>query len=55
MNYIYQNTLKKQKTTPGDFPGGKGAEIKIPRFQFRGLKFNPWQGNEDPTCHVVQK
>lgn len=38
MNYIYQNTLKKQKTTIGDFPGRKGAVIKIPYFQFIGLK-----------------
>lgn len=40
MNYIYQNTLKKQKTTIGDFPGRKGTVIKIPYFQFIGLKLS---------------
>ena len=40
------------KTLWRAFPGG--PVVKIPCFQCRGLGFNPWPGNEDPTCHVVR-
>lgn len=51
MNYIYQNTLKKkQKTTTGDFPGGKGAVIKIPHFNLEGLSSTPGRGPKIPCA-----
>ena len=28
--------------------------VKTPHFHCRGHGFNPWKGNEDPTCHVIQ-
>ena len=28
--------------------------VKTPHFQCRGQRFDPWLGNKDPTCHVVQ-
>ena len=34
-----------------DFPGG--AVVKIPHFQSRGCRFDPWSGNSDPTCCTV--
>ena len=34
------------------FPAG--LVVKIPSSQCRGPGFNPWSGNEDPTCPMVQ-
>ena len=28
--------------------------VKTPNFHCKGDRFNPWSGNEDPMCHVVQ-
>ena len=35
-----------------DFPGG--PVVKTPFFQFRGLGFDPWLGNWDPTCRMAR-
>ena len=35
-----------------DFPGG--PVFKTPHFQSWGCSFNPWSGNWDPTCWMVQ-
>ena len=29
--------------------------VKTPRFHCRGQGFNPWPGNEDPTCLMAKK
>ena len=34
-----------------DFPGG--PVVKTPCFKWQGLRFNPWLGNLDSTCHVM--
>ena len=34
------------------FPGG--PVVQTPCFQCRSWGFDPWLGNEDPTCHVAQ-
>ena len=34
-----------------DFPGG--PVVKTPCFHCRGLRFNPWPGNQDVACHKV--
>ena len=28
--------------------------VKTLCFHFRGCRFDPWSGNQDPMCHVVQ-
>ena len=28
--------------------------VKILHFHHRGCRFDPWSGNQDPTCHAVQ-
>ena len=35
----------------GDFPGG--PEVKTPHFHYREYRFDPWSGNQDPTCCLV--
>ena len=50
LNYIVKHScvsLKKKKIR--DFSGAPVA--KIPCFQCRGPRFDPWSGNKDPTCH----
>ena len=36
-----------------DFPGG--PVVTTPRFHCRGLRFNPWSGNQDPCMLRSQK
>ena len=31
-----------------------GPVVKTPYFHCRGPRFDPWLGNQDPACHVVQ-
>ena len=33
----------------GEFPGS--PVVKTLHFQCRGHRFDPWSGNNDPTCH----
>ena len=42
----------RKRTKQGDFPGG--PVVKTPCFHFRGHELDPWSGNYDLTCHVVQ-
>ena len=37
----------------GDFPGGPA--VTTLRFHRRGHGFDPWSGDEDPTCLVAQQ
>ena len=39
------------ETIGWDFPGG--PVVKTPHFQCKGHRFDPWSGNQDPTCRVV--
>ena len=41
-------TLVKNQWTMRDFPGG--PVVKNLCFQGKGHGFDPWSGNEDPTC-----
>ena len=45
-----QNIINK-KCMLRDFPGG--PVVKTPCSQCRGHGFDPWSGNEDPTCHTA--
>ena len=45
-----------------DFPVGPMVKALLPLWGRRGggswageLRFNPWWGNKDPTCHTVQQ
>ena len=29
--------------------------VKTPGFHCRGQRFEPWWGNQDPTCHVAKE
>ena len=39
---------RRIKKGPWDFPSG--PVVKTPHFHCRRHRFNPWLGNEDPTC-----
>ena len=49
--FIFWNILFSSliKYLNRDFSGS--PVIKTPCFQFRGCEFDPWSGNQDPTCH----
>ena len=36
---------------PWDIP--RGPVVKTPPFHCRGHGFDPWPGNQDPTCHTA--
>ena len=36
----------------GDFRGS--LVVKTPSVQCTRHRFNPWLGNQDPTCHMVR-
>ena len=35
-----------------NFPGG--PVVKTSYFQCRGCRFNPWLGNQDPACCILE-
>ena len=39
---------KVQENKQRDLPGG--PVVKTLRFHCRGRRFDPWSGNQDPTC-----
>ena len=39
------------KTADKDFPSG--PVFKTVHFQCKGCGFDPWLGNQDPTCHAA--
>ena len=41
---------RKLRGSGWDFPGG--PVLKTLCFYCKGLRFNPWPGNSDPTCCV---
>ena len=52
LNVEKANTLIRGEGMMRDF--SHGPVVKIPHFQPRGCRFNPWLENWDPTCHEVQ-
>ena len=54
-NVCASKDIKKGKRNPQnwrDFPSA--PVVTTPCFHWRGHGFDPWAGNWDPTCHVVQ-
>ena len=54
-SFCTSKDIKKGQRNPQncrDFPGV--PVVTLPCFHCRGNGFNPWSGNWDPTCHVVQ-
>ena len=41
-----------QNVSSEDFPSG--PMVKTLSYQYREHRFDPWQGNQDPTCRVAQ-
>ena len=38
----------------GELPTSVGSTVvKIPGFHYRGYEFDPWVGNQAPTCHTL--
>ena len=50
MGEIHHVPEHKSKVRRRDFPGG--PVVKTPRFHCRERRFNPWSGNQDPTCRA---
>ena len=48
---VLERGLERNKD--GDFPGG--PVVKESALQCKGLRFDPWSGNQDPTCCKATK
>ena len=44
--------LDTTKCKDRDLPGS--PVVKTPHFPCRGCRFDPYLGNEDPTCHTAR-
>ena len=48
--YGWNHVPPKHMLKSWDFAGG--PVVRTPRFHCRGHRFDPWSGNQDPSCHM---